>query len=110
MTACCHAAHAAPLPCPAGIVALGFSPDGIHLTAVASDNAHTVYVYDWRRQRLVESGRGQNGDPPQVYGVEWNPWFGRNPAVPNQFITYGKKHVKAGAGAAAGHDEAGVDV
>jgi microtubule-associated protein-like 6 len=53
-----------------GFWALGFSPDGVYLTAVATDNAHTVYVYDWRQQRLDgPSGRGQMGDPPQVGGV-----------------------------------------
>lgn len=51
-----------------GFSALGFSPDGVYLTAVANDNSHTVYVYDWRRSRLVDSGKGQMGDPPQVRG------------------------------------------
>ncbi|KXZ42689.1 hypothetical protein GPECTOR_124g489 [Gonium pectorale] len=77
-----------------GFSALGFSPDGVFLTAVATDNAHTVYVYDWRRGRMVSSGRGQVGDPPQVYGVEWNPHAGRHPSVPHAFLTFGKKNIK----------------
>ena len=31
-----------------------------------ADNQHTVYVYDWRKQRVLCSGKGQMGDPPQV--------------------------------------------
>ncbi|GFR42918.1 hypothetical protein Agub_g3918, partial [Astrephomene gubernaculifera] len=77
-----------------GFSALGFSADGAHLAAVANDNAHTVYVYDWRRGRMEGSGRGQMGDPPQVYGIEWNPHAGRYPGVPPAFLTFGKKHIK----------------
>lgn len=49
-----------------GIIALGFSADGTKLAAVGSDNYHTVYVYDWRRQKCKSSGRGAMGKPPQV--------------------------------------------
>ncbi|GLC69071.1 hypothetical protein PLESTF_000783800 [Pleodorina starrii] len=77
-----------------GFSALGFSHDGVHLAAVATDNAHTVYVYDWRRNRLESSGKGQMGDPPQVYGLEWNPYAGRPGSVPPAFLTFGKKHIK----------------
>ena len=78
-----------------GILALGFSPDGTKLVAVASDNGHTVYIYDWRRTRVLCSGRGCMGDPPQVYGVEWCPYEVTHPGqVPSQFVTFGKKHMK----------------
>ncbi len=49
-----------------GFTALAFSPDGTKLVAVATDNHHTVYVYDWRKQRKLSEGKGQMGDPPQV--------------------------------------------
>lgn len=49
-----------------GVCALGFSPDGARLAAVAMDNAHTVHVYDWRAGRLLAQGRGCTGEPPQV--------------------------------------------
>lgn len=49
-----------------GFCALAFSPDGVFLTAVATDNSHTVYIIDWRRNKIDGSGKGQMGDPPQV--------------------------------------------
>lgn len=49
-----------------GVLALGFSPDGTKLAAVVSDNAHTVYVFDWRTGAQLSSGRGCMGEPPQV--------------------------------------------
>jgi WD40 repeat protein len=49
-----------------GICALGFSPDGCLLTVVAMDNAHSVYVYDWRHVKLVGQGHGYAGQAPQV--------------------------------------------
>lgn len=54
-----------------GIIALAFSPTGQRLVAVATDNQHTVYVYDWRKNRLLSSGKGQMGDPPQVWVGGW---------------------------------------
>jgi microtubule-associated protein-like 6 len=50
-----------------GIVALGFSPSGSLLAGVATDNSHTVSVWDWRNGwRLVGEGKGCMGEPPQV--------------------------------------------
>lgn len=49
-----------------GFCALAFSPTGTRLVAVAQDNYHSVYVYDWRKKRELFSGRGTMGDPPQV--------------------------------------------
>mmetsp|Transcript_34365 Transcript_34365/g.76299 ORF Transcript_34365/g.76299 Transcript_34365/m.76299 type:complete len:1172 (-) Transcript_34365:306-3821(-) len=76
-----------------GFCALAFSPSGTRLVAVAMDNYHTVYVYDWRKNRELCAGRGQMGDPPQVYGVEWNPYEITH-SVPPAFITFGRKHIK----------------
>lgn len=53
-----------------GIVALGFSPDGRLLAGVATDNSHTVTVWDWRAGwRVVGEGKGCMGEPPQVRHV-----------------------------------------
>ncbi|KAK9809912.1 hypothetical protein WJX72_001539 [[Myrmecia] bisecta] len=76
-----------------GICALSFSPDGVLLVVVAMDNAHTLSIYDWRRNKLLSQGRGYMGEPPQVYGIEWNQFGGRG-AIPERFVSYGKKHVK----------------
>ncbi|MEW5311518.1 MAG: hypothetical protein WDW38_003227 [Sanguina aurantia] len=76
-----------------GITAMAFSPDGTLLVAVATDNYHSLYIYDWRRQRVQGSGRGQMGDPPQVYGIEWCP-HGVTAGSPGQFVSFGKKHIK----------------
>ena len=56
-----------------GFTALAFSPDGKRLVAVATDNGHTVYVYDWRKQRQLFSMRGQLGEPPQVAAAPCTP-------------------------------------
>ncbi|GAX82495.1 hypothetical protein CEUSTIGMA_g9922.t1 [Chlamydomonas eustigma] len=76
-----------------GFCALGFNPSGTRLAAVAMDNYHSVYVYDWRKKRELSSGRGQMGDPPQVYGLEWNPYEITHQVTP-AFLTFGKKHIK----------------
>lgn len=70
---------------------LGFSPDGAQLTSCGCDLAHTVFVWDWRANKIVGSGKGKNGIPPQVYGITWNP----DPR-PHEctFVTFGVVHVK----------------
>ncbi len=52
------------------MLALGFSPCGTKLAAVVADNAHTVYVFDWRNGAELCSGRGCMGEPPQVGASE----------------------------------------
>uniref|UniRef100_A0A383VWQ6 EML-like second beta-propeller domain-containing protein n=1 Tax=Tetradesmus obliquus TaxID=3088 RepID=A0A383VWQ6_TETOB len=77
-----------------GIMALGFSPSGSLLAGVATDNSHTVSVWDWRNGwRLVGEGKGCMGEPPQVFGLEWNPHELTHEIEP-QFATFGKKHLK----------------
>jgi len=74
-----------------GIIALAFSPDGSKLVTVASDNQHTVTVWDWREGLPVGGGKGANGEPPQVYGVAWDEYA---EGGGERFLTYGVKHVK----------------
>eukprot|EP00955_Chlamydomonas_euryale_P020725 219624-Chlamydomonas_euryale.AAC.1 len=76
-----------------GFCALAFGPSGTRLAAVATDTYHTVYVYDWRKRRELFSGRGNMGDPPQVYGLEWNP-YELTHQMPSGFLQFGKKHIK----------------
>ena len=49
-----------------GVVAVAFSPDARFVLSVASDNNHTVHVWDWRRRALLAAVPGFNGTPPQV--------------------------------------------
>jgi hypothetical protein len=60
------------------IIALAFSihDDGIRLATVSTDNAHTVSLWDWRVGKLLATGSGYNGQPPQVFGVVWNQFKG----------------------------------
>jgi len=75
-----------------GICALGFSPCGTMLTTVEMDNPHTVTIHDWRRNKKLGEGRGHNGEPIQVFGVEWNPYQAEGETP--EFLTYGRKHLK----------------
>ena len=88
------------------IVAVAWSPDGGYLAAVTGDNAHTVHVFKLNLhlptppQRIFQ-GPGHKGEPPQVFGIAWNP-FKRcmNPqtraVTPGalEFVTFGVKHLK----------------
>jgi WD40 repeat protein len=71
-----------------GIVALTFSADGTKLVACGSDDRHTLFVWDWRKNKLLAEVTGQNGTPPQVYGLVWNP------NGLDQFVSFGINHVK----------------
>ena len=75
------------------ISALGFSADGKYLAVVTTDNMHTVYVYDWRARNSVGEGKGYNGEPPGVFGIEWNQHQVAHGLVP-EFVTFGRKHIK----------------
>lgn len=76
-----------------GICALSFSPDGESLAVVTMDNQHSVYVYDWRTRKLTGEGKGYSGEPPQVFGAEWNPHSATFSLAP-EFVTFGRKHIK----------------
>lgn len=79
---------------------MGFSGDGQRLVVVAGDNRHTVFIYHWQSKTLIYNSNGHNGQPPQVYGVVWNPYTfdmdssGVRTVAPTMFITYGVKHLK----------------
>lgn len=82
-----------------GIIAVGFSADGTKLACVGSDNQHTVFVFDWRSGKLEGEGKGFTGEPPQVFGLVWNPFGGSaapgtGAVCPEEFVTFGKKHCK----------------
>ncbi|KAK3262979.1 hypothetical protein CYMTET_28194, partial [Cymbomonas tetramitiformis] len=71
-----------------GVVAVSFSPDGGKLACVTTDNDHTIYVWDWRRRAVLNTLKGLKGTPPQVYGVQWNPF------AESEFVSYGASHIK----------------
>lgn len=79
---------------------MGFSGDGQRLVVVAGDNRHSVFVYHWSSKTLIFNSSGHNGQPPQVYGVVWNPFTidtdssGVRVVAPTMFVTYGVKHLK----------------
>lgn len=79
-----------------GIQTLAFSPCGRFLTCVATDNQHTVYVYDWARGKVLSEGMGFSGEPPQVFGVAWDAYGSE------RFVTFGRKHAKLWARAERG--------
>ncbi|CAG9462264.1 unnamed protein product [Pedinophyceae sp. YPF-701] len=76
-----------------GVNCVAFSPCGRFLAVVAMDNQHTVQVYDWASGSLLSEGKGFSGEPPQVFGVAWDP-FHEDVGMPPRFVTYGRKHVK----------------
>lgn len=92
-----------------GVIAVNFSWDGRRLVGITKDDRHTVHVFDWRRgenvvkstwppPELISLGPGRKGEPPQVYGVVWNPFpLSKGDAEKKewaQFVTYGVKHIK----------------
>jgi len=82
-----------------GICAIQFSPDARLLACVSMDVDHTLYVYDWRKNVCLFSGRSfkLEGTPPQVFGITWNPH-----AVPEK---HGRKS-QAGGPSAVSSDQA----
>ena len=77
------------------IIACAFSihDEGKRIATVSTDNAHTVSLWDWEAQKRIATGNGYNGQPPQVFGVVWNPYKNQEDASPFDFVTFGTKHV-----------------
>jgi lipoxygenase homology domain-containing protein 1 len=88
------------------VVALAWSPDGAHIAIVTGDNSHTVHIYQLNLHlstpsHCIFSSSGHKGEPPQVFGVVWNPYKRcinqkTRQTVPGamEFVTYGVKHIK----------------
>lgn len=71
-----------------GIQAVCFSSGGSKIAAVATDNNHTMFIWNWRTKECLLSRKTQAGTPPTVYGVEWSRF------EQNRIVTYGKNHIK----------------
>ena len=93
------------------IAALGFSACGQRLAVVAGDNKHSLFVFDWQSKRCLFQGVGQNGTPPRIFGVHWNPYLrdgtGSEAPAHKMFVTRGVKHLKFWH-QSAGEDGTGV--
>ena len=48
---------------------MGFCRDAKLLAAVGMDNNHTIFVWDWRRNKILAELKGHTDVPPKVYGV-----------------------------------------
>ncbi|KAJ3210784.1 Echinoderm microtubule-associated protein-like 5 [Dinochytrium kinnereticum] len=70
-----------------GVADLEFSNDGKYLVAVLMDNEHTVQVYEWQKAgaKPLAADKGSTDD---IFGITYNP------KSPNEFVTYGVKHLK----------------
>jgi len=71
-----------------GITACCFSPDGSKLACIATDNNHTMYLWDWRRGQLLMERKTAPGTPPTTYGVIWSPF------ETERMVTYGQNYIK----------------
>jgi hypothetical protein len=89
-------------------VALAFAPCGEQLAVVTGDNRHTLHLISWRTKQVLFSSSCHNGQPPQVYGLTFNPFLtssrpaargntaaaGGQVAQGRMFVTYGVKHLR----------------
>lgn len=52
--------------------AVTFSPDGNRIAAVATDDAHTMFIWEWNKKIVLYNNKTQPGKPPAVYAVVWS--------------------------------------
>ena len=78
------------LPAVRGVAAVGFCRESKLLACVGMDNNHTIFVFDWAKNRLLRELKGHTDVPPKVYGLVFDP-YGPDPSA---FLTYGVNHVK----------------
>ena len=67
------------------VTLLQFSPTGQYIASVGGDDAHSVAVYDWRKQSCIFFGAGHL---EEVYALAFNPHD------LDEFLQVGGKHVK----------------
>lgn len=70
-----------------GVQCSSFSPAGNTLISVCTDNAHTMFVWEWRKGQCLLSRKTRAGAPPTVYGLAWSAFH------VDQVVTFGHNHV-----------------
>lgn len=55
-----------------GVQAVAFSAGGSKLASIATDNSHTLFIWEWKTAQLLTERKSQAGTPPCVYGVLWS--------------------------------------
>eukprot|EP00892_Ulva_mutabilis_P006773 jgi/Ulvmu1/4468/UM002_0193.1 len=70
-----------------GVQCTSFSPSGTTIVSVCTDNAHTMFVWDWRKGSCLLSRKTRAGAPPTVYGLAWSKFH------VDQLATFGHNHV-----------------
>ncbi|KAK9816488.1 hypothetical protein WJX72_000919 [[Myrmecia] bisecta] len=73
-----------------GIQACAFSSSGTKVVTIATDNNHSMFIWDWAKDTgkplvLVNT---QQGAPPAVYGVRWSHF------QTDRIVTYGQNHIR----------------
>lgn len=71
-----------------GIQCVHFSTSGSKLVTVATDNSHSMFVWDLKSQEIIVQRKTQPGAPPTVYGVIWSRF------EPARLVSYGQNHIK----------------
>lgn len=71
-----------------GIQCVHFSTSGSKLVTVATDNSHSLFIWDLKRQEIILQRKTQPGAPPTVYGVIWSRF------EPGRLVSYGQNHIK----------------
>ena len=70
-----------------GVQCTAFSPAGSTLISVCTDNAHTMFVWDWRKGQCLLRRKTRAGAPPTVYGLAWSAF------QVDQVATFGHNHL-----------------
>lgn len=70
-----------------GVKCTSFSPAGNTLISVCTDNAHTMFVWEWRKGQCLLSRKTRAGAPPTVYGLAWSAFH------VDQVATFGHNHL-----------------
>ncbi|GMH44987.1 hypothetical protein BSKO_12944 [Bryopsis sp. KO-2023] len=71
-----------------GIQACHFSMSGSKLATIATDNSHSIFIWDIQKREILLQRKTQPGAPPAVYGVVWSKF------EPSRLATFGQNHIK----------------
>ncbi|TRY96368.1 hypothetical protein DNTS_033743 [Danionella cerebrum] len=68
-----------------GVACLAFDADGQRLASVGLDAKNTVYVWDWKRGRVLATATGHSD---RIFDISWDPF------VAHRLVSCGVKHIK----------------